>query len=94
MSLDREVGGVTCRQVLARLSDYLDDELALDERRQVQAHLGGCQECLRFGGAIGAMVAAVRGRQGAAPGGELPDQVAQRLAARLGGERAGGDSGG
>jgi anti-sigma factor RsiW len=28
-----------------RLSDFLDDELAADERREVEAHLAGCGEC-------------------------------------------------
>ena len=79
MSLDREVGGLTCRQVLERLSDYLDDELERPARAQVEEHLRGCEQCLRFGGAIGGMVAAVRGQADA----EQPAAVAGRLAAQL-----------
>lgn len=85
MSLDREVAGLTCRQVLERLSDYVDQELTAEARQDVEAHLRGCQECLRFGGAVGGMVAAIRGGLVT----ELPQGAAQRLAARLAGEREG-----
>lgn len=79
MSLDREVAGLTCRQVLERLSDYVDRELTGESRAVVEAHLRGCEECLRFGGAIGSMVAAIRGGLVA----ELPQGASQRLAAYL-----------
>lgn len=79
MSLDRDVAGITCRQVLERLGDYVDRELSVEARALVEAHLRGCQECLRFGGAIGHMVAAIRGGLVA----ELPPGASQRLAAYL-----------
>jgi anti-sigma factor RsiW len=81
MSLDRNVAGLTCRQVLERLSDFLDHELVADDRDRVEAHLAQCQECLRFGHAIGAMVRAVRGG-GAA---DLSAEALARLADKLGG---------
>lgn len=89
MSLDREVGGLTCHQVLARLSDYLDDDLEVSVREQLMVHLRGCQECLRFGGSIGQMVRAVRGRLEV----EVPRDVAERLARQLAAE-PGPDRGG
>ena len=49
--LDREVAGITCREVLARLERYLAGELAQEERTSIEAHLGGCDRCTRFGGA-------------------------------------------
>ncbi len=38
---------MTCHDARERLSAYLDDALAPDERRDVAAHLGGCAECRR-----------------------------------------------
>ena len=79
MSLDREIAGLTCRQVLALLGDYVDGELAADDRAAVDAHLRGCTTCERFGGAIGAMVGALRRSLAVEP----PAELAARLAARL-----------
>lgn len=83
MTDERDVGGVTCSQVLAGLSDYLDDELEPAARARVELHLRGCERCLRFGGAIGSMVRALRAEH-------LPDEApaltAAELAARLTGD--------
>ena len=77
MATSRLVGGLRCFDVLDRLSDYLDGELGEAERRQVEAHLAGCDECTRFGGEFGAIIAALRERLGVAA--DVPDEVAQRL---------------
>lgn len=82
MTLDREIAGITCRHVLAALGDYIDGELAEAERAAVESHLRACTNCERFGGAVGAMVAAVRRSLHADPGDVTPD-VAARLAERL-----------
>ena len=37
-----------CRQVLARLSDYLDGDLDAETRTAVERHLQGCLPCLAF----------------------------------------------
>ena len=37
---------MNCREVLAKLYDYLDSELASDEKQQVQNHLEVCGHCL------------------------------------------------
>jgi len=49
MAHDREVAGIRCLEVLARLSDYIDDELDPDVRARIDAHLAGCDWCERFG---------------------------------------------
>ncbi len=36
---------MTCEDVLTRLWEYLDDELAPEEVRAVGMHLGGCPGC-------------------------------------------------
>jgi anti-sigma factor RsiW len=85
MNLADEIAGLTCRQVLAAVGDYIDGDLAEAEREAVEGHLRQCTACERFGGALGAMVAAVRRRLYADPGDVSPD-VAARLAERLAGE--------
>ncbi len=36
---------MSCVDARARVSDYLDDELGVDERRQLEAHLANCVTC-------------------------------------------------
>lgn len=36
-----------CREARSRLSDYIDGDLALDERRRVERHLRWCPRCRR-----------------------------------------------
>lgn len=76
MASEKSVGGLRCFEVLERLSDYLDEELAAGERAKVEAHLAGCDECTRFGGELGAVVAALRQKLGAP---EVPEAAARRL---------------
>jgi len=38
-------GGLTCREVVELVSDYLDGVLSDDERAAVDAHLAGCDGC-------------------------------------------------
>jgi anti-sigma factor RsiW len=35
-----------CLELFGKLSEYIDDELAPDERRAVEAHVAGCVACL------------------------------------------------
>lgn len=79
--LDREVGGIRCREVLERLSLYLDGELPEAEVVRVENHLRGCDRCARFGGAFGEVVAGLRRRLG--PAEPLAHEVAARLRDRL-----------
>lgn len=82
MAHDRLVAGIRCTQVLAQLSDYLDQELDAAARDQVDAHLRGCDWCERFGGHMAGVVTSLR-RELQEPEPVDPD-VAQRLRARLG----------
>lgn len=60
MAEPREVGGVTCFQVLAQLSDYVDGALDAEARAKVEAHLAGCDACSAFGGEFQAVLGAAR----------------------------------
>ena len=37
-----------CREIFARLSEYLDQELPDDVCRQFDAHIGACGPCVEF----------------------------------------------
>lgn len=80
-ALDRVVAGLSCRDVLHRLSPFLDGELPATEVRQVEAHLAECDTCARFGGHVGAMVQQLRGSLEYGP---VPDAaIGQRVMARV-----------
>lgn len=86
--LDRTVAGMTCREVLASLSEYLDGELDSPGTARLEAHVAGCDRCERFGGRFGAVVGALRRELGgAAPAPDTP--VLRRLWTRLSLDRAG-----
>jgi anti-sigma factor RsiW len=74
---EKVISGLSCSDVLARLSDYVDGELGADERARVEDHLRGCDGCARFGGAFRATVRALREHLGAPR--EVPGDVADRL---------------
>lgn len=79
MTIENEklIAGLSCTEVLARLSDYVDGELPPDERARVEEHLRGCDGCARFGGAFRATVRALRAAL--AREGELSASVRERL---------------
>jgi len=58
--LDRVVAGMTCRVVLESLSEYLDGELDTAVARRLEAHVAECDNCERFGGRFGALVAGIK----------------------------------
>ena len=60
MKGERVVAGLSCGDVLADLSEYLDYLLAPDRRAQIDEHLRACANCERFGGEFSAVVAALR----------------------------------
>ena len=64
---EREVGGLTCSAVLARLGDYVDGDVPASEQAVIAAHLRGCSVCERFGGRYASAVHRARERLGAAP---------------------------
>lgn len=84
--LDTVVAGLSCREVLHRLNDFLDGELSPAEVGRVTAHLAGCHTCEQFGGRVGELIASLRATADAAPD-EVPAGASARLRARLATER-------
>ena len=74
-------GGLTCFQVLAQLSDYLDGELAAPSRASVEDHLRQCGNCAQFGGSVAAVLQGLRAQLGA--GRTSGDAMDAEAAARL-----------
>lgn len=56
------VAGLSCADVLERLSDFVDGELSRAEVERIETHLRGCDACERFGGEFSAVVKAARRR--------------------------------
>ena len=63
------------------LSDYLDDELELVEREQVEDHLRGCDTCERFGGVFASVIKTLR--EELAKPTPLDSELERRLQERL-----------
>lgn len=82
---EKVVAGLTCGQVLDRLSDYLDRELGAEDRARLEAHLRGCEGCARFGGEFRATVRALKAHLGAD---RLPSAFEDRLRRALEREEA------
>lgn len=80
MEGEREVGGLRCSEVLARLDGFVDGTLAPEEQARVIAHVSGCALCERFGGTYAETTRRIRAA--AAPP-EPSDGVLDRLLARL-----------
>lgn len=59
---EREVAGIRCGAVLADLGEYVDGALDAAQKARIDAHLAGCDQCERFGGAYAETVRAVRAR--------------------------------
>jgi predicted anti-sigma-YlaC factor YlaD len=78
---ERVVAGLTCGEVLAVLSDFLDGELDHGTRQRVVDHLRGCNWCEQFGGRFADVVESLR-RERRDPT-ALPPDVAARLRDRL-----------
>ena len=77
MNGERKVAGLWCREVLAKLYDYLDDELEPDERSRFEEHLAGCSVCTTFGGRAAALAKAIQARL--AEPEPISDALSQRL---------------
>jgi len=80
MKGERTVAGLTCSQVLASLSDYLDGDLPAPERARLEAHVRACDHCARFGGVFATVVRALRTSLQA---GEPPRGVVERVMERI-----------
>jgi anti-sigma factor RsiW len=79
--LDRMVAGLRCRDVLARLSEYLDHDLSPSDLARIEQHVRGCDHCERFGGRFAATVTALKRELGQPAA--LGVDVAARLRAAL-----------
>ena len=80
MAVDREVAGIRCTEVLAHLSDYLDGSVSPELRGRIEAHVGACAWCERFGGAFSATVTRLRTQL---DHGDPPDAARERVLRRL-----------
>lgn len=78
---ERTIAGMTCGDVLAVLSDFVDGELDARTREQVMEHLRGCNWCEQFGGRFRAVVETLRRELGEPEA--LAEDVTQRLLSRL-----------
>lgn len=77
MAHDRIVAGLHCSEVLAHLSDFVDESLDSATRDRIVEHLRGCEWCERFGGRFSAIVRAIRHELKDPDA--LDDAVAERL---------------
>lgn len=73
----------TCREVFARLDDYVDRALGAEELAQVERHLGQCANCAREFAFETRLVEELRQRLGRL---RMPADVALRIAARVAAE--------
>lgn len=78
---EKSVSGMRCSEVLAVLSDYLDDELGFTDRARVEQHVRACSVCERFGGRFSHVMHALREDLGAPPA--IDDAVVAALRARM-----------
>jgi len=72
-------GRVDCRDVIARLSEYLDQELAEEWTRDIEAHFAGCPDCRVYALTVRKTIALYRREADC----ECPEQVRIRLHAIL-----------
>jgi anti-sigma factor RsiW len=86
MESERLVAGLRCGEVLADLSEYVDDGLPVERRQQIEAHLRGCDYCERFGREFSGAVKALRTSLGEAT--PVDPGVSARLTERLRRERS------
>ncbi len=82
---EKVIGGLSCSDVLALLSDYLDGDLEAGARQRVEEHLRGCDGCARFGGQFKVTVQALKSHLRRAPA--VPPGVLDRLRVALDEER-------
>ncbi len=78
MKGERLVGGLRCGEVLALLPDHLSGSIKPADRAMLEAHVGSCAVCERFGGQYGAALRGLRASL-SGPAGEAEDAALERL---------------
>ena len=78
---ERVIAGLSCRDVLADLTEYHDDTLSSERREQILLHLTGCDWCERFGGRFAEVIGGFR--QGLRDTPPVSPETSQRLWKRL-----------
>lgn len=78
---DRDVAGLTCSEVMAVLSDYVDGEVPARLAARVEAHIAECRACARFGRDFARLLETMRRHLGAPE--PVPDEIAARLRAAI-----------
>ncbi len=72
-----------CKEMFARLSEFLDGELTQELCEEIQAHLEGCRPCEAFARALRRTVELCR----QLPSKPLPEQLRQELRVLVESER-------
>jgi anti-sigma factor RsiW len=68
---------LTCQELIEFLADYVDDELAAEERARFDAHLAVCPHCVDY---LHGYRETIRlGRAAFADASEVPDEVPDEL---------------
>ncbi len=80
--MERDIGGIRCGEVLARLGDIVDGELSETDRTRITAHVMGCAECARFGERYQEVVRALREADVPASVAAALDDRIRRISAR------------
>jgi len=75
--MERDIGGIRCSAVLARLADIVDGELSEYDRDRITAHVMGCPECAKFGARYQDVIRALRDA-------DVSPEIAAALDERLG----------
>lgn len=81
---------ITCRELIDFLMDYVDDDLAREQRQRFDEHLGACPECIDYVESYRTVVEL--GHQACQDSGPPPDMPEDLVTAILDARRA-GDSG-
>lgn len=68
-----------CRDVFARLSEYLDGELPEDLCRRIEQHIGGCAPCVEFVKSLEKSIELCRGYRPSEQPAPLAEDVRQQL---------------
>ena len=69
-----------CREILARLSEYLDRELPPDDTRVIDRHFADCPMCVAFVNTLRKTVDIFRGW---GPSAAIPDEFSHSLHDRI-----------